>query len=68
MKAMRAAHLKHEELTFLIQIGRTICQSRFASRNAALLDKLRAGYDRRYQQQDTSRHCRPRKPKHPYRL
>ena len=44
---MRAAHLKHEELTFLIQIGRTICQSRFASRNAALLDKLRAGYNRR---------------------
>jgi hypothetical protein len=57
--------LEDDELTFLIQIGRTICQSRFASRNAALLDKLRAKYDRRYQQQDTSRNCHSRKRKPP---
>jgi hypothetical protein len=48
---MSLAQLKDEELAFLIQVGRIICQSRLVNRNAALLDELRAEYDRRYQQQ-----------------
>ena len=51
---MRAAQLKHEELDFLIQVGRIIRQCRLANQNAALLDQLVAEYDRRFQGQDTS--------------
>jgi hypothetical protein len=65
---MDVAQLKDEELAFLIQVRRIICQSRRANRNAALLDQLRAEYDRRYQQQDTSRHCHARKRKRPCHL
>jgi|GraSoi_2013_80cm_1033760.scaffolds.fasta_scaffold13612_1 hypothetical protein len=65
---MDVAQLKGEELAFLIQVRRIICQSGLANRNGALLDQLRAGYDRRYQQKDTSRYCYARKRKRPYHL
>jgi hypothetical protein len=65
---MRAAQLKDEELAFLIQVGRIIRQCRLANQNAALLDRLFAEYDCRFQGQGTSRHYQAMKRKRPYHL
>src|ERR1700757_1575707 len=58
MKAMRAAQLKHEELDFLIQVGRIIRQCRLANQNAALLDQFLAEHDCRFHGQYPRRHTK----------